>query len=168
MKFVDPGRMGHVDKNDCCAVNKASGRNRSRQCVLYWSVLAAGAHAALLIRDGLLFCWFLLGKRGIQKKSRTNGLQCGGARKAPRFAGSREWHEAPAQSCSPGSIFAQSRQAGLTYGKEYREIYWAPSNHPRSHTNRKINKNGDRSDTHPGLFAILACFQQHAENQHKH
>ncbi len=23
-------------------------------------------------------------------------------------------------------------------------------------------------DTHPGLFAILACFQQHAENQHKH
>jgi hypothetical protein len=23
-------------------------------------------------------------------------------------------------------------------------------------------------DTHPGLFAILACFQQDAENRHKH
>src|SRR5712691_8806346 len=100
MKFVDAGRMGHVDKNDWCAVNKAAGRNRSRKGVLHWSMRTARAHAALLVRDGSLFRWFLLGKRGIQKKSRTNGLNCGGARNAPRFAGSREWHQAPTQSCS--------------------------------------------------------------------
>src|SRR5216684_2535417 len=117
MKFVDPGRMGHVDKNDWCAVNEASGRNRSRKSVLHWSVRASRAHAALLIRDGFLFCWFLLGKRGIQKKSGTNGLHCSGAREAPRLTGSRGWHQAPAQSCYPRSIFAQSRRAGLTDGR---------------------------------------------------
>src|SRR6266853_6543909 len=108
MKFVDPGRMGHIDKNDWCAVNKASGRDRSRKGVLHWSVGASRAHAALLIRDGFLFRWFLLGQRGIQKKGCTNGLHCGGAGKAPRFAGSRGWHRALALSCYPRSIFAQS------------------------------------------------------------
>src|SRR5260370_8545108 len=117
MKCVDRGRMGVIDKRDWCAVNKASGRNRSRKGVLHWSVRASRAHAALLIRDGFLFCWFLLGKRGIQKKSRTNGLHCGGAGKARRLAGSRGWHQAPAQSCYPRSIFAQSWRAGLTDGR---------------------------------------------------
>src|SRR6266481_9681063 len=113
MKFVDPGRMGHIGKNDWCAVNKSSGRDRSRKGILHWSVRAAGAHAALLIRDGFLLRWFLLGQRGIQKKGRTNGLHCSGAGKAPRFAGSRGWHQVPSGSFNPKGIFAQSWRVRL-------------------------------------------------------
>src|SRR5260370_11863519 len=104
MKFGDGGGMGKGEENDWCGVNKASGRNRSRKGVLHWSVRAAGAHAVLLIRDGFLFCWFLLGKRGIQKNGRTNGLHGGSARKAARLPGSPELHHAPAQSSYPASL----------------------------------------------------------------
>jgi len=58
MKFVDAAAWVTSIKTTE-RVNKASGRNRSRRR-LHWSVRAAGAHAALLIRDGFLsagFCW---------------------------------------------------------------------------------------------------------------
>src|SRR6266404_1522018 len=95
VESVDAGRMGHINKNDWCAVNKAPGRNRSRECILYWSVRTARAHTALLVTDGFLFRRVLTRPRGIQKKERTNGLHCGDAGNAPQLAGSREWHWAP-------------------------------------------------------------------------
>ncbi len=88
MESVDAGFMGKIDKNDRCAVNKTSGRNRSRKCVLHWSMRAARAHAALLATEGFLFRWILLRQHGIQKKERTNGLHCGGARNTLRLVGS--------------------------------------------------------------------------------
>src|SRR2546426_425375 len=118
MESVDAGRMGHINKNDWCAVNKAAGRNRSRKCILHWSVRAARAHAALLATDGFLFHWFLLRQPGVQKQRRTNRLHRGRPEKAPRLAGSREWHDAQFESFNPMGIFAQSRRAGLTNGKE--------------------------------------------------
>src|ERR1700704_1904750 len=130
VESVDAGCMSHINKNDWCAVNKAPGRNWSRECILYWSVRAARAHAALLVRDGFLLRRVLPRQRGIQKKDRTNGLHCGDTGNAPELAGSREWHWAPCRSYCPGYILAQSRQVGLTYGKEHSEIYRTASNHP--------------------------------------
>src|SRR6266851_7950173 len=92
VESVDAGCMGHINKNDWCPVNKAPGRNRSRECILYWSVRAARAHAALLVTDRFLFRRVLPRQRGIEKKDRTNGLHCGNAGNAPKLAGSREWH----------------------------------------------------------------------------
>src|SRR5437016_8109174 len=136
VEFVDAGCMGHINKNDWCSVNKAPGRNRSRECILYWSVRAARAHAALLVTDGFLFRRVLLRQPGILKKDRTNGLHRGGAENAPRLAGSQGWHQAPCRSYYARSIFAQSWRSVLTYGKEHSKIFWAASNHPPRHTKR--------------------------------
>jgi hypothetical protein len=81
--------MGHINKNDWCAVNKTPGRNRSRECILYWGVRAARAHAALSVLGHFLFWGILLRQRGIQKQSQANGLQQRCAKKVPRLVGSR-------------------------------------------------------------------------------
>src|SRR5229473_3747459 len=143
VESVDAGCMGHINKNDWCAVNKAPGRNRSRECILYWSVRTARAHAALLVTDGFLFRRVLPRQRGIQKKDRTNGLHRRDAENAPELAGSRKWHWAPCRSYYPGNIFAQTWQVGLTYEKEHSEIYCAASNHPPRCTRGTISKNGE-------------------------
>src|SRR6266705_29147 len=80
---VDAGCMGHINKNDWCAVNKATGCDWSRKCVLHRSVRPARAHAALLAL-GCFFWRILLGQSGIQKQRCTNGLHCGCTEKAPR------------------------------------------------------------------------------------
>src|SRR6266403_2234162 len=118
VESVDAGCMGHINKNDWCPVNKAPGRNRSRECILYWSVRTARAHAALLVTDRFLFRGVLLSQSGVQKQRHTNGLYCGRAEKAPRLAGSGGWHQAPSGSFNPKGIFAQSWRAGLTHGEE--------------------------------------------------
>src|SRR5712692_10088706 len=101
MEFVDAGRMGHIDKNDRCAVNKAPSRNWARECVLHRSVCAARTYAALLALDGLLFRGGLLGLPGAQKQGHTNGLYCGCPKNAPRLDGLRRWHQAPSGSLYP-------------------------------------------------------------------
>src|SRR6266853_2817111 len=101
MENVEASRVRHIDKNDRCAVNKATGRNRSRKCVLHWSVRAARARAALLPSDGFLFRGVLLGQPGVQKQRHRDGLYCSRAEKAPAFAASREWHQAPGGSFDP-------------------------------------------------------------------
>src|SRR6266436_8756855 len=118
-EYVNASRMRHIHKNDRGVVNEAPGCDRPRKCVLHWSVRPARAHTALLALDGLLFPGVLLGKTGFQKQRRTNGLYCGCAEKAPRLAGSREWHDAQFESFNPMGIFAQSKRAGLTDGKEH-------------------------------------------------
>src|SRR6266851_8261196 len=112
-EYVNASRMRHINKNDWCAVNKAPGCDRSRKCILYWSVRAARAHAALLDTEAFVFRWFLLRQPGVQKQRRTNRLHHGRPEKAPRLAGSREWYAAQFESFNPIGIFAQSQRAGL-------------------------------------------------------
>src|SRR6266436_4408552 len=123
VESVDASCMGHINKNDWCAVNKAPGRNRSRECILYRSVRAARAHAALLVTDGFLFRRVLPRQRGIQEQSHTNGLQQRCVENVPRLTGSRGWHQVPSGSFNPKGIFAQIRQAGLTCEKKGGELY---------------------------------------------
>ena len=101
MESVDAGCMRHVNKNDRCVVNKAPGRNRPRECILYWSMRAARARAALLVTDRFLFRRVLPRPRGIQKQSHTNGLQQRCPENAPRLIGSRGWHQVPSGSLNP-------------------------------------------------------------------
>src|SRR6266481_1707837 len=123
VESVDAGCMGHIKKNDWCAVNKAPGRNRSREGVLDRRVCAASTHAALLAADGFLFRRVLLRQPGVLKKDCTRGLHCGGEENAPRLEGSGGWHQAPNGSFNPKGIFAQSWQAGLTCEKKDGELY---------------------------------------------
>src|SRR6267378_2609327 len=113
VESVDAGCMGHINKNDWCAINKAPGRNRSRQCIPYGSVRTARAHAALLVTDGFLFRRVLPRQRGIQKQSHTNGLQQRCAENVPSLTGSRGWHQVPSGSFNPKGIFAQSWRVSL-------------------------------------------------------
>ncbi len=57
VKLIQASRVGDIREDNGCVIEKAAGRNRTRQRILDWSVRHAGAHPGLLTRN---ICGFRL------------------------------------------------------------------------------------------------------------